>query len=222
MSRKPKIQARSETPSKNVPRADRNAGPLNEKKISREPSGFAKMIGFIGSLSLFNLSAMRWLLYRPPRWRNLRPLFYSIGVASTTVVGMTGFFIGMVLAVQSYHSFREMGLESRMGAVINVTLVKELGPVLAATMLAGRIGSAMAAELGGLDAVVFTAGIGEHSAHVRARVCQGLAWLGALLDQDLNLGNATGRISQPGSRLDLLVIPTDEEAQIASELAGLI
>ena len=148
MSRKPKIQARSETPSKNVPRADRNAGPLNEKKISREPSGFARMIGFIGSLSLFNLSAMRWLLYRPPRWRNLRPLFYSIGVASTTVVGMTGFFIGMVLAVQSYHSFREMGLESRMGAVINVTLVKELGPVLAATMLAGRIGSAMAAELG--------------------------------------------------------------------------
>ena len=148
MSRKPKIQARSETPSKNVPRADRNAGSLIEKKMSREPSGFAKMIGFIGSLSLFNLSAMRWLLYRPPRWRNLRPLFYSIGVASTTVVGMTGFFIGMVLAVQSYHSFREMGLESRMGAVINVTLVKELGPVLAATMLAGRIGSAMAAELG--------------------------------------------------------------------------
>ena len=70
--------------------------------------------------------------------------------------------------------------------------------------------------------VVFTAGIGEHSAHVRAKVCQGLAWLGALLDHDLNLGNATGMISQPGSRLDLLIIPTDEEAQIASELAGLI
>ncbi len=103
---------------------------------------------FVGSVSLFNLSAIRWLLYRPPRWRNLMPLFYSIGVASTMVVGMTGCFIGMVLAVQSYHSFREMGLESRMGAVINVTLVKELGPVLAATMLAGRIGSAMAAELG--------------------------------------------------------------------------
>lgn len=111
-------------------------------------SSLTEFIAFLGSLTLFNLSAIRWFFYRPPRWRNLMPLFFSIGVASTWVVGITGGFIGMVLAVQSYHSFREMGLESRMGAVINVTLVKELGPVLAATMLAGRVGSAMAAELG--------------------------------------------------------------------------
>lgn len=110
--------------------------------------GLFDFIAFLGSLTLFNLSAVRWLFYRPPRWRNLMPLFFSIGVSSTWVVGLTGCFIGMVLAVQSYHSFREMGLETRMGAVINVTLVKELGPVLAATMLAGRVGSAMAAELG--------------------------------------------------------------------------
>ena len=82
--------------------------------------------------------------------------------------------------------------------------------------------AAMAAELGGLDAVVFTAGIGEHSAHVRAKVCQGLAWLGAMLDQDRNLVSPIGKISQPGSGMDLLIIPTDEEAQIAAELAGLI
>lgn len=82
--------------------------------------------------------------------------------------------------------------------------------------------AAMAAELGGLDAVVFTAGIGEHSAHVRAKVCQGMAWLGALLDEDQNLASPIGKISQPGSRQDLLIMPTDEEAQIASELAGLI
>ena len=82
--------------------------------------------------------------------------------------------------------------------------------------------AAMAAELGGLDAVVFTAGIGEHSAHVRAKVCQGLAWLGAMLDQDQNLASPIGKISQPGSRLDLLIIPTDEEAQIASELAPFV
>ncbi len=111
-------------------------------------SSVLELFVFIGNMTLFNLSALRWLAYRPPRWRNLKPLFYAIGVASTWVVGLTGCFIGMVLAVQSYHSFREMGLETRMGAVINVTLVKELGPVLAATMLAGRIGSAMAAELG--------------------------------------------------------------------------
>ena len=54
----------------------------------------------------------------------------------------------MVLAVQSFAQFRMLGMETRMGAVINMSLVRELGPVLAATMLAGRVGSAMAAELG--------------------------------------------------------------------------
>ena len=67
---------------------------------------------------------------------------------SLPVVALTGTFIGMVLAVQSYSQFRLLHLETRLGAVINMSLVRELGPVLAATMLAGRVGSAMAAELG--------------------------------------------------------------------------
>ena len=54
----------------------------------------------------------------------------------------------MVLAVQSHYQFRMLGLESHLGVVINTSLVRELGPVLAATMLAGRVGSAMAAVLG--------------------------------------------------------------------------
>jgi phospholipid/cholesterol/gamma-HCH transport system permease protein len=54
----------------------------------------------------------------------------------------------MVLAQQSYSQFREYALETRLGAGINFALVRELGPVLAATMLAGRVGSSMAAELG--------------------------------------------------------------------------
>jgi phospholipid/cholesterol/gamma-HCH transport system permease protein len=61
---------------------------------------------------------------------------------------LTGTFIGMVLAVQSYAQFHKLGLETSLGAVINLSLVRELGPVLAATMLAGRVGSSMAAELG--------------------------------------------------------------------------
>ena len=64
------------------------------------------------------------------------------------MVALTGLFIGMVLAVQSYAQFRLIGLETRLGAMINMSLVRELGPVLAATMLAGRVGSSMAAELG--------------------------------------------------------------------------
>jgi phospholipid/cholesterol/gamma-HCH transport system permease protein len=102
----------------------------------------------LGDFALFSYSTLTWMLTRLPRRETLIPNFYQIGVLSLPVVALTGTFIGMVLAVQSYSQFRGFGLETRLGAVINMTLVRELGPVLAATMLAGRVGSAMAAELG--------------------------------------------------------------------------
>lgn len=102
----------------------------------------------LGALSLFGFQTMAWLFTRLPKRETLVPNFYQIGVLSLPVVALTGTFIGMVLAVQSYAQFRVLGLETRLGAVINMSLVRELGPVLAATMLAGRVGSAMAAELG--------------------------------------------------------------------------
>src|SRR5690606_11770518 len=73
---------------------------------------------------------------------------YQIGVRSLPVVALTGTFIGMVLAVQSYSQFRAFGLETQLGIVVNRSMFRELGPVLAATMLAGRVGSSIAAELG--------------------------------------------------------------------------
>ncbi|MEX0978375.1 MAG: ABC transporter permease [Pirellulales bacterium] len=96
----------------------------------------------------FFVSTLLWLVRRRPRAETLLPNFYQIGVLSLPVVALTGLFIGMVLAVQSHSQFRLLNLETRLGAVINMSLVRELGPVLAATMLAGRVGSAMAAELG--------------------------------------------------------------------------
>lgn len=102
----------------------------------------------VGDVSLFVLRTLRWLFTRLPRRETLLPSFYQVGVRSLPVVALTGTFIGMTLAVQSDAQFRGLGLETRMGAVINLTLFRELGPVLAATMLAGRVGSAMAAELG--------------------------------------------------------------------------
>jgi acetate kinase len=74
--------------------------------------------------------------------------------------------------------------------------------------------AAMATAAGGLDALVFTAGIGEKAAQVRARVCALLAWLGVALDDAANLGNAR-RISSPQSKVAVLVVPTDEESMIA-------
>jgi len=102
----------------------------------------------LGGVALFGLSVLRWMTFHLPRRETLLPSFYQIGVLSLPVVALTGLFIGMVLAVQTFTQFHLMHLETRLGSVINLSLVRELGPVLAATMLAGRVGSAMAAELG--------------------------------------------------------------------------
>lgn len=102
----------------------------------------------IGDMTVFAGRMFVWLFTAWPRQGTILPNFYHVGVLSLPVVALTGTFIGMVLAVQSYAQFNDLGLETRMGAVINMSLVRELGPVLAATMLAGRVGSAMAAVLG--------------------------------------------------------------------------
>lgn len=102
----------------------------------------------LGDMAIFASKVFLWLFSALPRKGTLLPNFYHVGVLSLPVVALTGTFIGMVLANQSYTQFKDLGLESRMGMVINMSLVRELGPVLAATMLAGRVGSAMAAVLG--------------------------------------------------------------------------
>jgi len=102
----------------------------------------------LGDMTLFAWRTLTWLASRWPRRDVLFANMYQIGVLSLPVVALTGTFIGMVLAVQSYTQFRAFGLETQLGGVINKSMFRELGPVLAATMLAGRVGSAMAAELG--------------------------------------------------------------------------
>ncbi len=84
---------------------------------------------------------------------------------------------------------------------------------------------ALAAALGGLDGLVFTAGIGEHAPAVRADVCARLAWLGITLDPLANQAGGAGhdgRISAAGSRITVLVIATDEEAMIARHTRSMI
>lgn len=101
-----------------------------------------------GGFVMFTWDMLRGLRRGVPRRHVLVPILHEIGVRSVPVILVTGTFIGMVLAVQTYTQFKQMHMESRLGAVITMTLVSELGPVLAATMLAGRVGSSMAAELG--------------------------------------------------------------------------
>jgi len=92
-----------------------------------------------------------WLLGHPGRWcrwRLLGPQFHAVGVATIPVVAVTGAFIGMVLALESFHQFEAIGQEGRLGGIISISVTKQIGPVLAAVMVAGRVGCALAAELG--------------------------------------------------------------------------
>lgn len=82
--------------------------------------------------------------------------------------------------------------------------------------------AALAASLGGLDGVVFTAGIGERSPEIRARICQGLAWLGLRLDDAANRAGGEARISAPGNPVGVWVIPTDEELVIARQTLSVL
>jgi len=89
------------------------------------------------------LSCVRTSTY-PLIWAQMN----IIGVRSVPVIMITGAFVGMTLAIQAYDQLAGMGLEEHLGVLINVSVVKELGPVLSAVMLAGRIGGALTAELG--------------------------------------------------------------------------
>jgi phospholipid/cholesterol/gamma-HCH transport system permease protein len=100
----------------------------------------------LGDLTLFGLSIFAGLRRRSS-YNTIVPICFSIGVGSIPVVMITGAFIGMVLAVQAYSEFHSLGLDTRLGRIISISVVRELGPVLAAVMLAGRVGSAIAAEL---------------------------------------------------------------------------
>jgi len=107
--------------------------------------GLLEAAGEMGML-LFDLA--RWLPRRPWRLRNLLRQIEVVGVNSTFVVMLTGLFTGMVLALQSYNGFARFGAESLVGTVVALSVLRELGPVLAGLMVTARAGSLMAAELG--------------------------------------------------------------------------
>lgn len=89
------------------------------------------------------------LTFRPPfDFRNLFKQIEEVGVKSIPVVLITGAFTGMVLALQSYTGFKRFNAEAFVGTVVALSMTRELGPVLSGLMVSGRVGSAMAAELG--------------------------------------------------------------------------
>jgi phospholipid/cholesterol/gamma-HCH transport system permease protein len=92
----------------------------------------------------------RALVTRPYYFRDIVEQFDQIGVGSMTVVLLTGMFTGMVLALQSGLTLDQFGARSMVGRLVSASMVKELGPVLTALMVTGRVGSGIAAELGSM------------------------------------------------------------------------
>ena len=108
-------------------------------------------IGFLataGRLALFTGSALSHCV-RPPFYpRIIARQMFDIGYLSLPVVGLTAIFAGMVLALQSYTGFARFSAEGAIANIVVLAITRELGPVLAGLMVAGRIGAAMAAEIG--------------------------------------------------------------------------
>jgi phospholipid/cholesterol/gamma-HCH transport system permease protein len=130
--------------------------------ICRMPFRFVANIGTntnntlaaFGDFFIFCYRTFAWLgagLTKPKNLRLLLPQLYEVGVRSIPVVAVTGAFIGMVLAVETHTQFKSIGQEERLGSIINLSVVKQIGPVLAGVMLAGRIGGALTAELGTMN-----------------------------------------------------------------------
>jgi phospholipid/cholesterol/gamma-HCH transport system permease protein len=102
----------------------------------------------LGQITLLAREAAASLLKGKTSWRDSLYQIYFIGVKSQSVVLVTGAFTGMVLAAQTYFQFHKVKMDTATLAVVSISMCSELGPVLTALMVAGRVGAAMAAEIG--------------------------------------------------------------------------
>jgi len=110
--------------------------------------GLFGVLAQTGSLTLFALSGLSHLV-RPPFYaRNFLRAFAEIGFFSLPVVALTAIFTGMVLALQSATGLARFSADSAVASLVVLSVTRELGPVLAGLMVAGRVGAAMAAEIG--------------------------------------------------------------------------
>jgi phospholipid/cholesterol/gamma-HCH transport system permease protein len=106
------------------------------------------IIRLLGRMMIFLVGAVASAFAPPFRVRNIVRQVHFIGMRSLFVIVLVAVFTGMVLALQGYHTLRQVGSESLLGTVVALSLIRELGPVLSALMVTGRAGSALAAEIG--------------------------------------------------------------------------
>jgi phospholipid/cholesterol/gamma-HCH transport system permease protein len=106
------------------------------------------MVQELGAIFTLFLQFLSWVLRPPSEFRSILKQMEEVGVRSMPVVLVTATFTGMVLALQSYSGFQRFQATSFVGSVVALSITRELGPVFAGLMVSGRVGAAMAAELG--------------------------------------------------------------------------
>jgi phospholipid/cholesterol/gamma-HCH transport system permease protein len=104
----------------------------------------------IGNIVILTARTVIWAVRPPFRIRQLLAAMDFIGVQSLFIVGLTGTFSGMVVALQTTYALKAFSAEGRVGGIVAVSLTREVAPVFAAIMVTARAGSAMAAELGNM------------------------------------------------------------------------
>jgi len=114
------------------------------RSMGRTTLGF---VGILGGMTLFGLSMLTNLVKPPYRLRALVEELYKQGVLSLTIICVSGFTVGMVLGLQGYNTLVRFGATESLGAVVGLSLVRELGPVLTGLLTTGRAGSATTAEI---------------------------------------------------------------------------
>ncbi len=140
-------------------------------------------IRFCENLGLSGLFLLRSLYVRP-KWKQIWPLFsvqlYKIGVLSLLIILLSALFIGMVVALQGYNTLRKFGAEQELGQLVALSVVRELGPVVAALLFAGRAGSALTAELGLMRATQQIGGMEMMAVDPMWRIVAPRLWAGLI------------------------------------------
>jgi phospholipid/cholesterol/gamma-HCH transport system permease protein len=108
------------------------------------------LIGALGAFGAFSARIGGCLVSPPFRVRRVLDEIFDVGVLSLAIVCVSGGAVGMVLGLQGYNTLTRFGAEESLGAVVSLSLVRELGPVLTALLVTGRAGSAIAAEIGAM------------------------------------------------------------------------
>jgi phospholipid/cholesterol/gamma-HCH transport system permease protein len=106
------------------------------------------LIDYLGEVVLLAVDSIKSFVTQGIRWRETINQVHSIGVKSLSVVLLTGAFIGMVFAAQTYFQFHKVRLDTNTGPAVSIALARELGPIITSLMIAGRVGASMAAEIG--------------------------------------------------------------------------